>query len=104
MRNSKTRSQIGPWSLPVEKHVNTLTMCCASVCVERVKWLAFVLLIPAFLAATSCTTIVNRRDLYSPEPGPESLESARQWYGVTTTTTQARHSDLQRLPPPESQY
>jgi len=35
----------------------------------------------------SCTTLVNRRDLYSPEPGPDSLEAARQWYGVTTTTT-----------------
>jgi hypothetical protein len=86
------------------KHVNTLTMCCASVCVERVKWLAFALLIPAFLAATSCTTLVNRRDLYSPEPGPESLVSARQWYGVTTTTTQTRHSSSEGLPPPEFRY
>jgi hypothetical protein len=37
----------------------------------------------------SCTTLVNRRDLYSPEPGPDSLEAARQWYGVTTTRTTA---------------
>src|SRR5436190_11214983 len=106
MRNSKTRSQIGPM-VPFGKHVNTLTMCCASVCIERVKWLAFALLIPVFLAATSCTTLVNRRDLYSPEPGAESLESARQWYGVTTTTitttTQTRHSGLGLLPP-ESRY
>jgi hypothetical protein len=52
-----------------------------------VKWFAWFLL--AFLLATvnSCTTLVNRRDLYSPEPGPDSLEAARQWYGVTTTHT-----------------
>src|SRR5207248_6989864 len=88
MRNSKTRSEIGPMvSSCCVKHVSTLTMCCTSVCVERVKWLAFVWLIPAFLAATSCTTLVNRRDLYSPEPAPESLEAARQWYGGTTIQT-----------------
>ena len=46
-------------------------------------------LLLAFVLATvdSCTTLVNRRDLYSPEPGPDSLEAARQWYGVTTTRT-----------------
>jgi hypothetical protein len=62
-------------------------MRCASVCIERVKWLAFLLLMPVFVAATSCTTLVNQRDLYSPEPAPDSLEAARQWYGVTTTST-----------------
>jgi hypothetical protein len=45
------------------------------------------LLVFVFVAATSCTTLVNRRDLYSPEPAPDSLEAARQWYGVTTTST-----------------
>jgi hypothetical protein len=49
--------------------------------------LAFLLLAFVFVAATSCTTLVNRRDLYSPEPAPDSLEAARQWYGVTTTST-----------------
>jgi hypothetical protein len=63
---------------------------CASVCIERVKWLAFFLLISVSVTATSCTTLVNRRDLYSPEPAPDSLEAARQWYGVTTTTTTIR--------------
>jgi len=55
-----------------------------------VKWFAFLLLGLVFVAATSCTTLVNRRDLYSPEPAPDSLEVARQWYGgtaVSTTTT-----------------
>jgi hypothetical protein len=52
-----------------------------------VKWLAFLLLGSVLVAATSCTTLVNRRDLYSPEPAPDSLEAAWQWYGVTTTST-----------------
>jgi hypothetical protein len=62
-------------------------MRCASVCIERVKWLEFLLLVVVLIAATSCTTLVNRRDLYSPEPGPDSLEAARQWYGGTTIST-----------------
>jgi len=66
-----------------------LTSRDASVCIDAVKWFALLLL--AFLITTvnSCTTLVNRRDLYSPEPGPDSLEAARQWYGVTTTHTTA---------------
>jgi len=47
------------------------------------------LLVFLFVSVTSCTTLVNRRDLYSPEPAPASLEAARQWYGVTTTTTRS---------------
>jgi len=45
------------------------------------------MLIFLLAAMDSCTTLVNRRDLYSPEPGPDSLEAARQWYGVTARTT-----------------
>ena len=71
-------------------HMSSLTARRASVCIERVKWAAFVLLISVLVAATSCTTLVNRRDLYSPEPAPDSLEAARQWYGVTNTTTTIR--------------
>jgi hypothetical protein len=52
-----------------------------------VKWIALLLLVILFAAANSCTTLVNRRDLYSPEPAPDSLETVRQWYGATTTTT-----------------
>jgi hypothetical protein len=52
-----------------------------------VKWLALLLL---FILQCSCTTIVNRRDLYSPEPGPDSLEAMRQMTTVTTTTTRTR--------------
>ncbi|HEX4653554.1 MAG TPA: hypothetical protein VH227_04835 [Candidatus Udaeobacter sp.] len=66
------------------------------------KCLAILLLGCVFVAASSCTTLVNRRDLYSPEPAPDSLEAARQWYGVTTTktTTTTRTAGL----PPEGQY
>jgi hypothetical protein len=71
----------------VGKYISALTVRCASACIERVKWLAFLLLGSVLVAATSCTTLVNRRDLYSPEPAPDSLEAARQWYGVTTTST-----------------
>ena len=66
---------------------SALTLRGPSVCIEPVKWLAFFLLFSGLVAATSCTTLVNRRDLYSPEPAYGSLEAARQWYGVTNTTT-----------------
>src|SRR2546430_8424524 len=55
----------------------------------RSKCFAWLLLAFLFATVNSCTTLVNRRDLYSPEPGPDSLEAARQWYGVTTTHTTA---------------
>jgi hypothetical protein len=90
MCNLKTRRQVGAIVHCVGKHISSLTARCASVCIERVKWLALLLLIAVLMAATSCTTLVNRRDLYSPEPAPDSLEAARQWYGVTATTTTIR--------------
>jgi len=84
-----------------------LTSHDASVCIERVKWLALLALI-FVVAATSCTTLVNRRDLYSPEPAPDSLEAARQWYGVTTTTTtttiRTRPAAGEIPPPPDFRY
>jgi hypothetical protein len=64
----------------------TLTSLDASVCIHGVKWFASLLLVFLLAALNSCTTLVNRRDLYSPEPSPDSLEAARQWYGATTTT------------------
>ena len=86
--------------------ISMLTVDCASVCIERVKWPTWLLLICLLGGATSCTTLVNRRDLYSPEPAPDSLQAAQQWYGVrttTTVTTQARPSrDV--APPPEFRY
>jgi hypothetical protein len=87
MRNSKTQRHVGVIVCVSVKRISSLTVRCASVCIDRVKWLALLLLISVFVAATSCTTLVNRRDLYSPEAAPDSLEAARQWYGVTTTST-----------------
>ena len=52
-------------------------------CIIGVKWLAFVLVL---VLECSCTTLVNRRDLYSPEPGPDSREVTRQTTTTTTTT------------------
>jgi len=82
-----------------------LTSHHASVCIDAVKWLALLLVIVLFGAANSCTTLVNRRDLYSPEPAPDSLEAARQWYGATTTrtatTTTTRTRSEEVVPPPE---
>jgi len=42
---------------------------------RRVKWLAVISLVVLFAAANSCTTLVNRHDLYSPEPAPDSREA-----------------------------
>jgi hypothetical protein len=87
MRNLKKRSAMLVQCVCVGKRIRALTVRCASVCIERVKWLVFLLLGSVFVLATSCTTLVNRRDLYSPEPDPTSLEAARQWYGGTTIST-----------------
>ncbi|PYJ76241.1 MAG: hypothetical protein DME77_06630 [Verrucomicrobia bacterium] len=58
------------------------------------KWLALLLLVVVFATANSCTTIVNRRDLYSPDPGPDSLEAMRQMTTVTKTTTRTRTEEV----------
>jgi hypothetical protein len=87
--------------------ITALTAHWASVCIDRVKWLAFLVLISVFVAATSCTTLVNRRDLYSPAPAADSLEAARQWYGVrstSTTTTIRTRKAAQEAPVPDFRY
>jgi len=66
------------------KKIEGLTSRDAPVCIGAVKWLALLLLVAL---QCSCTTLVNRRDLYSPEPAPDSLEAMRQMTTVTTTTT-----------------
>jgi hypothetical protein len=71
-----------------------LTSQNASDCIDAVKWPALVLLVVFFAAANSCTTLVNRRDLYSPEPAPDSLEAMRQMTTVTTTTTRTRREEI----------
>jgi hypothetical protein len=78
----------------LQKKTGALTSRDASVCIDAVKWLAFLLLFVLFAAANSCTTLVNRRDLYSPEPAPDSLEAMRQMTTVTTTTTRIRREEI----------
>jgi hypothetical protein len=78
----------------LQKKTGALTSRDASVCIDAVKWLALLLLFVLFAAANSCTTLVNRRDLYSPEPAPDSLEAMRQMTTVTTTTTRIRREEI----------
>jgi len=91
----------------VGKRIRALTVRCASVCIERVKWLVFLLPVFVLVGATSCTTLVNRRDLYSPEPASTSLEAARQWYGgttISTTTTIRTQSAAGEIAAPDFRY
>src|SRR6266576_2146396 len=81
------------------KKTGALTGHDASVCIDAVKCIPLLLLIVLSAAANSCTTFVNRRDLYSPEPAPDSLEAMRQMTAVTTTSTSARSEEV--TPPPE---
>ena len=57
-----------------------LTLTTSSDYISRVKWLAVILL---GVLQTSCTTIPNRRDLYSPQPAPDL-----DWHRQLVTTTQ----------------
>ncbi len=70
-----------------KKNLTYLTSHKASVCIDAVKWLVLLLVV---VLQCSCTTLVNRRDLYSPEPAPDSVEAMRQMTTVTTTTTAVR--------------
>jgi len=69
-----------------------LTALAAFGCIEDVNWLALFVLLAV---ECSCTTIANRRDLYSPQPSPE-LDWHRQ---TTTTTTTTRTEEILPLPP-----
>jgi hypothetical protein len=77
-----------------EKNSSVLTSSGASVCIDSVKWLSLLLLVILVAAANSCTTIVNHRDLYSPEPAQDSLEAMRQMTTATTTTTKTRTQEV----------
>ena len=58
-----------------KKNLTYLTSHKASVCIDAVKWMLLLLVV---VLQCSCTTLVNRRDLYSPEPAPDSVEAMRQ--------------------------
>ena len=72
-------------------------------CLHRaVKWLALLLLV---VLQCSCTTLANRRDLYSPAPASDSREMARRMSATTTTTTTTTTTHGEELPaPPEFRY
>jgi len=74
-----------------------------SVCIGAVKWL--VLLLLAALQC-SCTTLANRRDLYSPEAGPDVVWRGGPPQTTTTTTTTTTHTEREEtpLPPPSFHY
>jgi hypothetical protein len=84
-----------------------LTAARSSDSIVRVKWIALIGLILLSAETNSCTTLVTRRDLYSPEPRPDSYEARRQWASATTTTTQMRANPTERdegLPLPAPQF
>jgi hypothetical protein len=93
MCNSKTYSRSARLRVHMARRTHELTVRYGSVWMKRVKWLAVVLVACVLVVAPSCTTLVNRRDLYSPEPSPDSLEAARQWYGVTTASTATNQAE-----------
>jgi hypothetical protein len=74
----------------LRKRIAALTSHDASVCIDTMKWLVLLLLV---VLQCSCTTLVNRRDLYSPEPAPDSVEAMRQMTTATTTTTTMRREE-----------
>jgi hypothetical protein len=87
----------------MRRRSSALTVQRASVCINPVSRFAFLLIISVSVSATSCTTLVNRRDLYSPEPAPNSLQAARQWYGIrstntTTTPMQRKAAEIDSMP------
>ncbi|HXM74821.1 MAG TPA: hypothetical protein VN904_06080 [Chthoniobacterales bacterium] len=63
------------------------------------KGLAVISIVVLFAAPNSCTTLVNRRDLYSPEPAPDSREAMKRMTSTTTTTIQS-----EEVPPPRPQF
>jgi hypothetical protein len=73
------------------KESRALTSHGASGCIDSMKWLALLLLV---VLQCSCTTLVNRRDLYSPEPAPGTMAPVTKTTIVTT-----RHSTVEEAGP-----
>ena len=72
------------WKCPADPFfisLAALTHQGASAYIARVKWLALFALL---LLETSCTTLANRRDLYSPQPDPDL-----DWHRQIPTTSHA---------------
>jgi len=70
-----------------------LTSLVNSVCIGLMKVMAAMLLM---VIEMSCTTLANRRDLYSPSPSPEIQRSTN----VTTTTTTTSRGNREEITSP----
>jgi hypothetical protein len=77
--------------------VPALTARHGSDCIIAMKWPAIIALM---LLQCSCTTLVNRRDLYSPEPDPSAMPPVTK----TTTTTTTTHIEHEEAPVPAPAY
>src|SRR5436309_807633 len=85
----------------ISSFASALTDRRASGCIDAVKWMAVILLV---MLECSCTTLVTRRDLYSPEPGPDSRERQQQLASSTTTTTTTTRTIETESPAPPPQF
>jgi hypothetical protein len=70
--------------------LSALTALVAFGCIEGVKWLALFMLLAL---ECSCTTVANRRDLYSPQPAPDL-----DWHRQAATTTTIRTEEALPVP------
>jgi hypothetical protein len=75
-----------------------LTGARGSACIGGVKWLALFLFVAL---QCSCTTLVNRRDLYSPEPAPDAMPPVTKTTTTTTTTHMRGSANPREETPPE---
>jgi len=67
-------------------------------CIVGVKWLVLLTLV---VLECSCTTLVNRRDLYSPEPAPDAMPPVIKTTTTTTTTDMRGQAVPREDTPPE---
>ena len=82
----KISSKIGGVQFFCAVKAPALTGARAFDCIGAMNWLAVFASVTLCVSFTSCTTLATRRDLYSPEPGPDSYEARKQWASTTTTT------------------
>jgi len=84
----------------IEEKFGPLTEGDTSVCIGAVKWLGLFLFV---VLQCSCTTLSNRRDLYSPEPEPVVVRQAGPPQTTTTMTTTTR-TEREEMPPSQPQF
>jgi hypothetical protein len=63
-----------------------------------VKWFILVAIACTQISCTD-TMLVTRRDLYSPEPGPDSFERQKELAGKTRVTTLTTTTTTELAPP-----